>query len=62
MICVVSIDDETLKNAIKFRKKHKKNNLSYTDCIGYNYALMHNLKFLTGDKEFRDFDNVEFAK
>lgn len=59
---LVEIDDETLKEAIKFRKKNKKKNLSYTDCIGYMYALRHKLKFLTGDNAFKDVSNVEFVK
>ncbi|MBI2653971.1 PIN domain-containing protein [Candidatus Woesearchaeota archaeon] len=59
---VVDIDDETLKDAIKFRKKHKRMDLSYTDCIGYIYALKNNLKFLTGDNKFEGINNVEFVK
>ena len=59
---VVEIDDETLKEAIKFRKEHKKRDLSYTDAIGYIYAKRHNMIFLTGDKEFEDLENVEFVK
>ena len=60
--CVIGIDYETLQSALKFRKKYKKRNLSYADCIGYNLALNNNLKFLTGDKEFEDMPNVEFVK
>ena len=60
--CVVDISDEILKDAMKFRKKNKKRNLSYTDCIGYIYALKNNLLFLTGDKEFENLENVEFIK
>ncbi len=60
--CVVRISDEILKEAMKFRKKNKKRNLSYADCIGYTYALKNNLIFLTGDKEFENLDNVEFIK
>ena len=59
---VVEIDDETLKEAVRFRKKYKKRDLSYADCIGYIYALRNDLKFLTGDKEFEDMKNVEFVK
>ena len=59
---VVEIDDATLKDAIKFRKKHKNKDLSYTDCIGYMYAIKNNLIFLTGDKEFENMPNVEFVK
>ena len=58
----VEIPDEVLKKSIKFRKEHKKQNLSYTDCIGYIYAKENGMKFLTGDKEFKDFENVEFVK
>ena len=59
---IVEINDETLKEAIKFRKENKKRNMSYADCIGYTYALRNNLKFLTGDKEFENLKNVEFVK
>lgn len=59
---VVEVDDATLKEAIEFRKSHKKRDLSYTDCIGYIYAKRHRMKFLTGDKEFTDLPNVEFVK
>ncbi len=59
---VVEIDDETLKEAMKFRKEHKKRDISYTDSIGYIYAKRHNMKFLTGDKEFEGMENVEFVK
>lgn len=59
---VIEIDDETLKEAIKFRKEHKKQDLSYTDCIGYIYAKRNNLKFLTGDSKFESLPFVEFVK
>lgn len=59
---VVEINDEILKEAITFRQQNKKKNLSYTDCIGYTYALKNNMIFLTGDKEFENMDNVEFVK
>ena len=60
---VIEIDDETLKEAIKFRKKAYKNKkISYADAVGYVYALRNDLIFLTGDKEFEDLENVEFVK
>jgi predicted nucleic acid-binding protein len=59
---VVEITDDILKEAVKFRKEHKKKNLSYADCIGYIYAKRHNMRFLTGDKEFQSMENVEFVK
>ena len=59
---VVKINDEILKEAMKFKKKNKSRNLSYPDCIGYVYAIKSKVKFLTGDKEFKDLGNVEFVK
>ena len=59
---LTEINDEALKSAMKFRKQHKHKNFSYTDCIGYSIALQNNLKFLTGDKAFKGFDNVEFVQ
>tara|TARA_Y100000034_G_scaffold124581_1_gene172946 strand:- start:656 stop:1066 length:411 start_codon:yes stop_codon:yes gene_type:complete len=59
---LVEIDDEILKESIKFRNENKKKKLSYADCIGYIYAKKHNMKFLTGDKEFENIKNVEFVK
>ena len=60
--CVVELSDDVLKEAIRFRKKNKKRDLSYADCIGYCYALQHSLLFLTGDKEFEGLLHVEFVK
>ena len=59
---VVEVTDDTLKKAIRFRKQHKKKDLSYPDCIGYIYALENNMTFLTGDKEFATMESVEFVK
>ncbi len=59
---VVEIDDETFKEAVKFRKTMNKRQLSYADCIGYIYAKRHSMKFLTGDPQFENLDNVEFVK
>ena len=58
----VDVPDDILKEAMKFRKIHKKKNLSYADSIGYVYALKNKMKFLTGDKEFEGLNNVEFVK
>ena len=41
---------------------HKKENLSYVDCIGYALALELGVKFLTGDEKFENKDNVEYVK
>ncbi len=46
----------------EFRYKMKKRKLSYIDCIGYTMAKAWNIPFLTGDKEFKDLENVKFLK
>jgi predicted nucleic acid-binding protein len=56
----VEIEDSHLKSAAKMRFHHKKNNLSYVDCIGYSIANNERVKFLTGDKEFKEMKNVEW--
>ena len=58
----VEIDDAAIKLASSFRTLHKKRNLSYIDCLGYSIAKMRKIPFLTGDKQFRDLENVEFVK
>ena len=58
--CLAVVSDDIIFEASKLKSKNKK--LSYTDCIGYMFALRNNLKFLTGDKEFANLDNVEFVK
>lgn len=59
---VIGIEDDILKEAVKFRLKNKKRNLSYADCIGYITSQRYNLLFLTGDKEFEGIKGVEFVK
>jgi len=56
------IEDNIIKKAMIFRALNKKRNLSYVDYIGYILAKQRNVKFLTGDKEFENMDNVEFVK
>ncbi len=58
----IEIPDEIIKEAMIFRMKNKPKNLSYVDCIGYMLAKTNSLKFLTGDREFKGMDNVEFVK
>ncbi len=64
LVFVIDIDDETIKEAMKFRlEMHKKGkNLSYTDAIGYIVARKNKAKFLTGDNEFKGLTNVKFVK
>jgi predicted nucleic acid-binding protein len=57
-----ALEDETIKNAMKFKLKEKAKKISYVDAIGYQIALEKNIKFLTGDKQFKEMKNVEFVK
>ena len=59
---VVDIPNEVIKKANEFKLENKKRKLSYVDCIGYIMSRRMNIKFLTGDKEFIDLENVEFVK
>ncbi|MBS3054594.1 MAG: PIN domain-containing protein [Candidatus Aenigmarchaeota archaeon] len=59
---VVDIDDETIKEAMMFKLHHKARKISYIDAIGYMAAMRKNVKFLTGDIQFKDMNNVEFVK
>ena len=60
--CLVEINQDVVFDAMKFRLANNKRSLSYADCIGYTYAKKHKLRFLTGDKQFENMENVEFAK
>lgn len=59
---LVSMKVEDLKAASRFRGKHVKKKFNYIDCLGYSAALNRKLKFVTGDKEFKDLKNVESIK
>lgn len=59
---VIDYNKEIIKKAAQLRIDHKKMDLSMTDCIGFTIAKRLGIKFLTGDKEFKEFDNVEFIK
>ncbi len=58
----VSVDRAILKEAVKFRHEHRKDNISFFDAVGYVYSLSKGCLFVTGDKEFENFKNVEFIK
>ena len=57
----IPIKDEYIFVASKFKLAHVKQKLSYADCLGYAMAQKNNLKFLTGDKEFKKIQGVEFT-
>ena len=56
------IQDDIIKQANEFRLNNYKRELSYIDCLGYILAKKRGFKFLTGDEQFKYFDNVEFVK
>jgi len=57
---IVEVSLESLKEAMNLKTKHR--DLSIPNVIGYITAKKHNIKFLTGDEGFRNFENVEFVK
>lgn len=59
---IVSVSPDWIEEAMKFRLNWKDRKVSVPDCIGYIMAKKLGIKFLTGDKEFKDLDNVEFVK
>ena len=59
---VTDFDQDIIKEAAKLRIIMKKRNVSMTDCIGYILSKQLGIKFLTGDKEFENIENVEFVK
>jgi predicted nucleic acid-binding protein len=59
---LVPISNSSIQYGMEFKLKHKKEKVSYVDCIGYALALELGIKFLTGDEKFEDKDNVEFVK
>lgn len=59
---IVSVKPEWIEEAMKFRLLWKDRNVSITDCVSFIMAKKLGIKFLTGDKEFKEVDGVEFVK
>ena len=61
---VIDLSDAQIKKGLKMRKelKDKRLNISYVDAIGYSISKERKIKFLTGDKEFKNLPNVEYVK
>ncbi|MBM3233211.1 PIN domain-containing protein [Candidatus Pacearchaeota archaeon] len=59
---ISSVNPEWIEEAMKFRLAWKNRNVSITDCIGYIMAKRTGIPFLTGDKEFKSLEGVEFVK
>jgi predicted nucleic acid-binding protein len=56
------VSRDILLKAARFRVDNSRQNLSFFDCVGYMYALENNMRFVTGDKEFRNKKGVEFIE
>ena len=59
---VIKITMTSIIRAAHFKLQHKKERLSYPDCIGYMLALEQGMKFLTGDEKFKSLPNVEWVR
>lgn len=57
----VSVSFTAVRKAMLFRFVHRKEKLSYQDCIGQAVANELGMPFLTGDAKFKDKANVEFV-
>ena len=59
---LLEITQEIIIEAVYFRYVNKKNDFSLPDAVGYKLSSKHDLKFLTGDRQFENLSNVEFVK
>lgn len=59
---VVVIQPETIEKAMEFRHRNTKKKFSYIDCFGYTFARENKRLFLTGDKEFKEMEGIEFVR
>ncbi len=57
---LVEVTAKDLKDAMDLKTRNRK--LSIPDVIGYTVAKSYDVKFLTGDQEFKKMPNVEFVK
>ena len=55
-------DLDLLISAVKFRHEHKKQNISFFDAVGYEFARSNGYKFVTGDKAFKGMVGINFIK
>lgn len=52
--------EESMK--LRMKLKQKRLDLSYADALGYHLASSMKIKFLTGDKAFKNLENVQFLE
>lgn len=58
----VDFGSDVIAEAAKMKARLNIRKLSMADCIGYCLSKQLGIKFLTGDEQFKDLDNVEFVK
>ena len=58
----VPVGKDILIESVKFRQKNKNKGISFFDAVGYIFSMKNGYAFVTGDKEFSSFKNVEFVK
>jgi len=63
-IKILPTEDPDYLDASEFRKSAKKTGkkLSLIDALGYSCSKKLGIKFLTGDREFIEMENVEYIK
>jgi len=59
---IILIDEDIIIKAMEFKFLNKNKNFSFVDCVSYICSKENNLIFVTGDKEFKGLENVEFVK
>jgi len=59
---LIQVTDSAIQVGMEFKLEHKKEKLSYVDCLGYALAVELGMKFLTGDMKFESKQYVEFVK
>ena len=59
---IVELTQRRVIESARFKLLYSSRNVSWADCAGYVIARELNLKFLTGDVQFKGMPNVEFVK
>ena len=55
-------EDYAEASALRIELKKRGRNLSLIDALGYVLAKRLGIPFLTGDREFKDLDGVEYVR
>lgn len=61
---LVDFDIDDIASSMKLREElmKKRKDISYVDALGYHLARKMKIAFVTGDRHFKDMDNVTFVK